>query len=182
MHLRHSIALALVLSSSAALAVPASAAGSMQNWNTTPEQGTSSVQRNYSSHVSGHNGFSATTDTTGYGSSSLFGTYNSNDNGFGAIPNRDANVESKGLSTGQAENGTQAGGAQGGGTQGGAAQNGAGQRTTGDGDGLLDMRSEGRGFTTLAAGADNDTDWSWLGLLGLLGLAGLRGRSRQDQF
>lgn len=27
---------------------------------------------------------------------------------------------------------------------------------------------------------DNDSDWSWLGLLGLLGLAGLAGKKRND--
>ncbi|WP_426446748.1 WGxxGxxG-CTERM domain-containing protein [Paenibacillus sp. S-38] len=177
MHLRHSIALALILSSSAALAVPAAAAGSMQNWSTTPEQGTSSVQRNYSSHISGHNGFSATTDTSGYGSSSLFGTYNSNDNGFGAIPNRDANVESKGLSTRQAENGT------GTGAPGGTAYpNHTAGNAAGTGDGHFGMRSAGNGAHLLAADTDHDTNWSWLGLLGLLGLAGLRGRNTENQY
>jgi MYXO-CTERM domain-containing protein len=34
-------------------------------------------------------------------------------------------------------------------------------------------------YRTNAAATDNDTDWSWIGLLGLAGLFGLRSRDRQ---
>jgi MYXO-CTERM domain-containing protein len=37
----------------------------------------------------------------------------------------------------------------------------------------------GNNYRTNAATNDNDTDWSWIGLLGLAGLFGLRGRNRE---
>lgn len=55
--------------------------------------GTASINAGSSSYISGNHGFTSTTTTTGYGSTSLFGAYNTNDDvpvpSYGTNPVRD---------------------------------------------------------------------------------------------
>lgn len=54
---------------------------------------------------------------------------------------------------------------------------------TGTGAGVTGTTVPGAGVNNnmyrTTAGADNDANWEWIGLLGLIGLAGLMGRNRE---
>jgi hypothetical protein len=152
---------ALILSSIIATVMAAAPVSAEMNTNAQGGQttgnngvsssGTTTINAGSSSYISGHRGFDNTTSTSGYGSTSLFGTYNNND----------APTAYYGTNTSADRSNTMR------------------MRTNPDGVSNGRALPYDNRVSTYATDSNNDMDWGWLGLLGLIGLAGRNRKGRK---